>query len=552
MTARTASAAPLAGWPLGCVARSALIKSSLRDGSPAAVELIMKRTTIVALASFSLFALSYGCTDDGEGTDTAATLGPETSSTNPSTTNSGDGDGDSETSGGEEDGCPPITGCLDLPPEEVPIGCDSQGNCNLVDLLFVIDNSGTMGAEQLNLARNFPLLVQQLEGLESMDGMETGADVNIMVTTTDFGNPLCKPFANYPPEQGAPVSTACVQRLDRFTGLGQINPPVYEEACLNVCDAPGVEPIDGDQIIWFNDEDDNVPPVEPVDINGDDIEDSPVAQALACLGPQGIDGCGYESPLEAMMQALDPSAPWNCGSPDDPEACPNGGVNRPFLREGAVLAVAIITDEADCSVKDYSIMTDDDYFADLDGEPLPSSAICWQAGVTCNGPDANGVYVNCFSDDDDGVLHPVSRYTDFLTKYVREGLAKEVVMLGILGVPEVTAYSDEPPYEPSEGGVHDLVYRQWREADIVEEDAMAGIDVDYQQWAFGIGPGCTGINMGEVTGQAIPPVRVKEVCQALDYDDKVRCCIESVCDDDFSPALSCLTDVIQNVFTPVE
>jgi hypothetical protein len=205
-------------------------------------------------------------------------------------------------------------------------------------------------------------------------------------------------------------------------------------------------------------------------------------------------------------------------------------------------------------VKDYSIMTNGDYFATHpDGGELPSSAICWNAGVTCNGPDANGVYVNCFSDDDDGVMHPLSRYTDFLIEYMREGLGKEVVMLGILGVPPVTAHSPNPPHEPTEGGVHDLVYRKWRDVDILEEDMLAGIDVDYQQWAYGIGPGCTGQDMmGNVTGQAIPAPRIIEVCESLDYEDNIRCCIESVCDDDFSAALSCLTDVIQNVFKPVE
>ena len=509
----------------------------------------MKRSIILVSSLVCVVALAEGCGDDSSGTDTAVTLGPETSNsgnTNSSTSN-GDGDGD-ET--GTTDGCPPLTGCLDLPEQDDPIGCDSQGNCNLVDLLFVIDNSGTMGEEQLNLARNFPLLVQQLEALETDVG--TGADVNIMVTTTDFGNPLCKPFANHPPESGAPVGDACTKRLDRFTGLGNINPPVYEEACTAVCAAPGIEPVGNDLIIHFNDEGDNVPAVEPVDINNDGVLDSPVAQALACIGPQGIDGCGYESPLEAMMQALNPYAPWNCGAPDDPVACPNGGVERPFMREGAVLAVAMITDEADCSVKDYAIMTDDDYFAELDGQPLPSSAICWKAGVTCNGPDANGVYVNCYSDDGDDLLQPVKRYTDFLNLYIKEGLGKEVVMLGILGVPPVTAHNPNKPHEPIEGGVHDLVYRKWRDADILEEDMLAGIDADYQQWAFGIGPGCTGVDdQGNVTGQAIPPVRVKEVCESLDYDGHVRCCIESVCDDDFSPALTCLTDVIQNVFVPV-
>jgi hypothetical protein len=512
----------------------------------------MKRSYILVLASLGLVVLgSQGCSDDGQNTDTAVTLNPDSNGTTTNTTNPGDGDGD-ESSGNDnvEEGPCPITGCLDLPEEEEQIGCDSQGNCNLVDLLFVIDNSGTMGEEQLNLAKNFPLLIQQLEALESDAGM--GANVNIMVTTTDFGNPLCKPFASHDPEAGAPVANSCTQRLDRFTGLG-MNAPVYTEACTDVCTAPGVAPTGGDLIIHFDDESDNVPPVGEVDINDDGVPDSPVAQALACLGPQGIDGCGYESPLETMMQALNPLAPWNCGSPGDMTACPNGGVDRPFMREGAVLAVAVITDEEDCSVKDYAIMTDNDYYAELDGEPLPSSAICWNAGVTCNGPDANGVYVNCFSDDSEELLHPLQRYTDFLNLYVREGLGKEVVMLGILGVPPVTEHNPNSPHEPIDGGVHDLVYRDWRDADILDEDMAAGIDVEYQQWAFGIGPGCTGIDdQGNVTGQAVPPVRVKEVCQSLDYDDNIRCCIESVCDDDFSAALSCLTDVIQNVFTPVE
>src|SRR5690606_33385429 len=300
-----------------------------------------------------------------------------------------------------------ITGCLDLPEDEDPVGCDSEGNCNLIDLLFVIDNSGTMGEEQLNLARNFPLLIQQLESLEDEGGGTLGANVNIMVTTTDFGNPLCKPFAKHDPEQGAPVASACTKRLDRFTGLAQINPPVYTQACTDVCAAPGIEPLGDDLIIHFEGGGiDNVPPVPPVDINGDGVEDSPVAQALACIGPQGIDGCGYESPLESMMQALNPLASWNCGAPDDPTECPDGGVDRPFLREGAVLAIAIITDEADCSVKVYTIMTNKTYFAELDGEKLPSSAICRKAGVTCNGPDANGGYVNCFSNDSQGVMQP--------------------------------------------------------------------------------------------------------------------------------------------------
>src|SRR5690606_27788264 len=127
----------------------------------------MKRSIILVSSLVCVVALAEGCGDDSSGNDTAVTLGPETSNSGNSNSNSntnGDGDGD-ET--GTTDGCPPLTGCLDLPEQDDPIGCDTQGNCNLVDLLFVIDNSGTMGEEQLNLARNFPLLVQQLEALET-------------------------------------------------------------------------------------------------------------------------------------------------------------------------------------------------------------------------------------------------------------------------------------------------------------------------------------------------------------------------------------------------
>ena len=69
----------------------------------------------------------------------------------------------------------------------------------------------------------------------------------------------------------------------------------------------------------------NVPTADPVDVNGDGVDDSNVAQALACIGPQGIDGCGYESQLEAMRRALDPDAEWNGG-------------DTPFMRDGGLLA----------------------------------------------------------------------------------------------------------------------------------------------------------------------------------------------------------------------
>ena len=92
---------------------------------------------------------------------------------------------------------------------DVDIGCTDK-----IDMLFVIDNSGTMGEEQLNLAKNFPLLIERLENLTDSAGTPVMPDVNIMVTTSDFGNPLCTPFQRRDPEKGAPVFTG-VQRTYR-------------------------------------------------------------------------------------------------------------------------------------------------------------------------------------------------------------------------------------------------------------------------------------------------------------------------------------------------
>ncbi len=458
----------------------------------------------------------------------------------PATTGDGAaGDG----AGGDSTDSSTTHGSWDVPPDGNPtcgnadVGCVSQ-----IDLLFVIDNSGSMGEEQLNLAKNFPLLIEKLENLTGKDGEMVSADVQIMVTTTDFGNPMCTPFQTHAPEKGAPIATGRNARIDRFTGLS--SPPVsVPETCTDVCP---VDIVPEDDFIRFRGTDpanNNVPDVLEVDINGDGTPDSAVAQALACIGPQGIDGCGYEAPLETMLQALNPGAGWN-------------QAQTPFLRPNALLAVAVITDEADCSVRDYSVMQDANFQAvDPDSNaPQPSSAICWNAGVICNGPDANGVYSECTSTNDQK-LQPVARYTDYLIQELREAQHKEVVMLGILGVPPVT----ERDPTPVAGGVLDLVYRDWRDpdypngGDILPHEWAAGVTAAHKQFDFGVGPGCTGEDgVGGFSGQAIPPVRIKEVCESLDLvnndgETEVRCCIESICDTDFSPAIECLAGLIQDV-----
>ena len=492
----------------------------------------MKRLDLTPIALGALAAgLSISCGSDRDNGDDTSALPPQmTGVSGPST----------GADGGEED-----TGeKLDAGNASGGNGCAGDLGCtDQIDLLIILDNSGTMGEEQLNLARNFPLLIERLENLTDSDGTPVNPDVQIMVTTTDFANPACAPSQppGYEPAKGAPISTSCTTRLQDFTNLiGDVSIP---EACSNSCPA-AVEP-EGN-FIAFSPFEDNIPDsVTPTDIDGDGDEDSPAAQALSCIGPQGINGCGYEAPLEIMLQALYDGAEWNSNS-------------TPFLRDGALLAVAIITDEADCSIQDFSIMTESTYH-EVDpatGNTRASSALCWNAGVDCTAAGA-GAYSECHSRD--GEMQPTSRYINFLVGELRENRGKEVIMLGILGVPPVTERNPNPPFQPTAGGVFDLMYRDWADGqypggDILPDEFTAGVTAADKQFDFGIGPGCTGTDAnGDFTGQAIPPVRIKEVCEALNLDDTAegtRCCIESICDDDFSPAIECLTGIIQESIKP--
>ena len=527
----------------------------------------MKSTTMIKAAALVCASLAVGCgearTEDGV-LPTVGDAGGDGGDTGGiATTGADDGDDDEDT--GER---------YDVGGGEPPVGgCNGDSDCELIDVLFVIDNSGTMGEEQLNLAANFPLLVERLQNLET-GGVAVNADVNIMVTTTDFGHPLCTDFQRegYAPAQGSPIFTGCNERIDGFSTPSNYNKVEIPEACTDSCPADVVP--GGDPFIHFGSSGTNVP-------GGD------VSGALSCVGPQGIDGCGYEAPLETMLQSLRPEACWNDPSSD---ACKDdedwSWVSKGFLRPGSTLAIAIITDEADCSVKSpdgfsYFTNTDNDEYwledpaADM---PMPSSAICWNAGVKCTDDDDDGVYESCTSREDNPALHPVSRYTEFL-EYLEGENFNDIVMLGVLGVPPVTGHSEQAPFQPTEGGVAALEYRDWKDGeydgtdaggDILPGDWNKGVTAAEKQFEFGIGPGCTGKTTitipgedgGEdteeevFTGQAVPPVRIREVCESLNTTDasgneRIRCCIESICDDDFSPAIDCLTGIIAETFTPV-
>ena len=96
---------------------------------------------------------------------------------------------------------------------------------------------------------------------------------------------------------------------------------------------------------------------------------------------------------------------------------------------------------------------------------------------------------------------------------------------------------------PLAGGADAIVYRQWMDGLHPMGDFLmdSTLDAAHGEWLYGIGPGCTAESGGTFDAQALPPVRVKEVCESLNGEgNDVHCCIDSICNPDFADIVDCL------------
>ena len=376
------------------------------------------------------------------------------------------------------------------------------GTVAAVDILLVVDNSGSMGEEQARLAASIGSLVAGLDA--------AGADYRVGITTTDNGNPWCNGTG---PEGGRLVATSCRSRTQDFVFAGAQMVDATQEACLDVCPEewaniaisptstagdpqarprPWIESIGGAT---------NLPP------------GLSVTQALQCMVPQGINGCGFEEHLESMYKAIVRSET-------------DGEESQGFHRPGVPLMVLMFTDEADCSLnKAHETIFLPDGDRTFWSDPTtgaPTSAVCWNAGVECLGGmcssidlDPQGNPVPSDLADDDASLRPVSRYLARLDEVEANDQAlnpgSRVFFALIAGVG-----SDGTP-----------VYQQ-------------GIDPQFEL-DFGIGPGCE-----SPTTRAVPPVRNFELSNQFRIGDDRN--TFSICDDDLGPALESLTATVASTF----
>jgi len=265
----------------------------------------------------------------------------------------------------------------------------SQGGGGQVDLLFIIDNSGSMVGEQVQLAESFADFVDVLA--------DAGVDFRLGVITPGMeseGCPACTVDSPYSCMNESGESGRLQQRLGHL------------DSYLD------------DVAVFSFDEDEACRIVRPENL---DCFYNAASQAGVAL--VGLNGCGYERGLAAMRAALDPQGL-------------NAEFNAGFVRPNARLAVVVMSNEEDCGeVGDVT-----------EGITGAGGRLCYYAARGL-GPGGTSSH----PDDPDSrpyALTPVSAYADFLRGLKNKaGLMTFSAIVGVSDVENPTAtrieYLDE-------------------------------------------------------------------------------------------------------------
>lgn len=346
------------------------------------------------------------------------------------------------------------SGSSEMPPDASTVpGDGGQPRAVDLDILFVVDNSSSTYEWQERLAQQVPWMLGSLMsgnvGSDSTIDFAPFSSVQFGIVTIDMGS------------GGFPVPTCSDpmfgdDALLRAEAAEALPECVTEYASITVLDSR-----------------------ELLDIRV-------AGHTYACMGRIGVDGCGFEQPLEAALKALTPSTSpirffGDTGGHGD-------GANAGLVRASSILAIVLLVDEDDCSAADPSLYDlDDPAFGDPDLR-------CVQH------PEA---------------LHSIERYADgFLA--LRPGRPDTLLFAAIAGIPV------------------DLV----RNPDDVDFDALLAdpriqnpIDPDTGR----LETSCT------LTGAGVtyPPPRIVELARALRARG-ARSTVQSLCTPDLRPAVDAI------------
>lgn len=230
-----------------------------------------------------------------------------------------------------------------------------------LDLLLVIDDSGSMFEEQAALAAALPVLVEQL-GSTGLPSLHIGV-VSPNLGTGPYNIAGCAGGGDDGALQAAALVEGCT-------------PPSPEPFVRDLPDGAGGR---------------------TTNYTGT------LAETVSCVAQLGIAGCGFEQHLAAAVRAIDPDHPTNAG----------------FVRDDAKLAVVFLADEDDCSVSSVEMF---DTNQDSVEAPLGqlSSFRCTEFGVTCSEgaiARAEATYTGCAARDDSPYLpHPREYAADLIAR----------------------------------------------------------------------------------------------------------------------------------------
>jgi hypothetical protein len=357
--------------------------------------------------------------------------------------------------------------------KEIPVSAD-------IDILFVIDNSASTADKQTVFAANFTNFVT---ALDSFPTGRPNLHIGVVDSTVDLG------------AAAAALTSSCPSPNNTDNGLLQHSARV-----------PGCTPPTGS---YISDVAGPNGSASPRQVNYTGTLDT----ALACIAQVGATGCGFEAQLEGMKRALDGSLPQNAG----------------FIRDGAYLAVIILTDEDDASVQDGSAGQGVFGLSASTVGGLNDFRVQPLFAYNCDTPISNGsgsaTYTNC-TPRTDSYLQDPAYYSSFLSGV--KDPARTVVAV-IAGPPPHFMTNDNPP----------------QMANANTEISIGALPLNGQTQDPALLNSCTAtINGNPAIGR--PGLRLASFLSA--YGDRGR--FYNICQSDYSAALKDIGSTLFNAISP--
>lgn len=355
-----------------------------------------------------------------------------------------------------------------------------------VDLLFMVDDSGSMKEEQIALSQQFKNIITVLTTGKraGKPDFPPAKDLHLAVISSDLG-------------------VGGVANIDTCEGVGD------DGIMLNEGRGPGC------QVSY------------PRFLSYDAKMQAPdaIAHDFACIAALGTDGCGIEQQLESSLKALWPASNQQVqfyGFDADHQVGRGDRDNAGFLRTDpiaglSVLAVVLVTDEEDCSVARPLVLTPSNA---LDSSKPEEAALAMQ-----------GLNTRCALNPK--YLYPTSRYVNAL-KALRPGHEDLVIFAAIVGVPpetvspEVLARTDLKDDGARAGFYRNILDHPAMQISVVKSPD-GNTDLDEVRTSCLTG-----------TGKAYPPRRIVEVASGFGGNGIVQ----SICQSDFTPAVDAIIDLI--------